>query len=295
MKKEDVSFYSDTHKLDGSFYYPETKVSKSKPILVICSGYTGLKSIHPERFARAFTQKGYICFGFDYRGFGKSKGPRNRIVMEDQVKDIENACIYVTEINRQTKGRKIILIGWGMGAGLVLEAVEIIPHVKKLVCINGFYDGWKWQEQIRGKKKMNDFRKWLLRNRLSEIKTGKKKKVDPFILYPLPEEVTKSYVDNVLRKYSGYGGKVGIQFGQSLLHFSPISQVTNKRFFKKLPLLILHGDKNKLHPKREAIDLFKVYPGPKQLHLIKGVGHTEWMLDDHPKFLELINYLNNWM
>lgn len=116
MKKEDVNFYSDTHKLDGSFYYSEDKVNKSKPILIICSGYTGLKSIHPERFARAFTQKGYTCFGFDYRGFGASKGPRNRIVMEEQVRDIENACVYVTRVNSQTKGRKIILIGWGMDA-----------------------------------------------------------------------------------------------------------------------------------------------------------------------------------
>ena len=71
MIEEAASFVSEGLKLDGSFYRPDQgKQDPNRPLLIACSGFMGLKSIHPARLGRALTPLGYTVFGFDYRGFG---------------------------------------------------------------------------------------------------------------------------------------------------------------------------------------------------------------------------------
>ena len=45
----------------------------------------------------------------------------------------------------------------------------------------------------------------------------------------------------------------------------------------------------------EARSLFARYPGPKQMHWVPDAGHTEWMLDGHPKLVALVDALDAWM
>ena len=46
--------------------------------------------------------------------------------------------------------RGIVLLGWGMGAGLVLEAASVAGQLMGLACINGFYDAPRVQRALRG-------------------------------------------------------------------------------------------------------------------------------------------------
>ena len=61
-----TSFYSGGCKLDASFKFPNTckedgeVKDKTKPVFVVCSGFTGLNSIHPSRYARFFTRLGNL-------------------------------------------------------------------------------------------------------------------------------------------------------------------------------------------------------------------------------------------
>ena len=99
MRQQTLGFYSDGLHLDASLYCPEeADVRPEAALLVICSGFLGLKNIHPERFARHFTRRGYVCFGFDYRGFGRSEGPRGHVCVDEQVRDIANAVAYVRSL-----------------------------------------------------------------------------------------------------------------------------------------------------------------------------------------------------
>jgi dienelactone hydrolase len=129
MEEKEVWLYSDGIKLNGKFYYPDEGISVGdRPLIMSCSGFLGLNVIHPARFARALTQKGHICFGFDYRGFAKSGGEPGHVLLQEQIRDIENAAIF-TSLQEETATRSIVLIGWGMGAGLVLQAADEIPKI----------------------------------------------------------------------------------------------------------------------------------------------------------------------
>ena len=77
MVRRPVSFFSARLRLDGDLYLPEdVPAGALLPAVIPCSGYTGLKDIHPARFARALVPHGYACLAFDYRGFGASEGER---------------------------------------------------------------------------------------------------------------------------------------------------------------------------------------------------------------------------
>ena len=80
MKTEATSFYSEGLKLDATFYLPDQgSEDPSRPIIVVCSGFMGLNSIHPARFARALTPLGYTTFGFDYPAYLATRPEKNTI------------------------------------------------------------------------------------------------------------------------------------------------------------------------------------------------------------------------
>jgi uncharacterized protein len=291
MREQALAFYSDGLRLDASLYCPEeAEVRPEAPLLVICSGFMGLKKIHPERFARGLTRRGYACFGFDYRGFGRSEGARGQVCVDEQVRDIANAVAYARSVPA-VEGRKLVLIGWGMGAGMILEAVKLVPCVAGLVALNGFYDAERIQRQVRGAQNWTEFRAWLLRETMQASNTGQMTAVDPFEIYPL-DTVTRTYVDGVLRRNADFGGAVTLTTALSLMLFAPEKRLSHLR---DVPILVVHGDRNELHAPSEAQSLYENYPGPKQIHWISGAGHTEWMLDEHPAFQALVDHIVHWI
>jgi pimeloyl-ACP methyl ester carboxylesterase len=288
--EEKTSFYSEGLKLDASFYLPDAgKADTRRPLVLTCSGFMGLNRIHPARFARSLTALGYTCFGFDYRGFAESEGELRRVLLEEQITDIANAAAYAST-HPNVYGNRVLLMGWGMGGGLVLEAARLIPKVVGLVCMNGFYNGKRVQKMVRGFSAYVDFLEHVDAARALAVRTGEVVDVDPFTIYPLDPQ-SEDYVDTVLRQVPEFGGLVKPMLADSLLRFAPDTHLED---FSRVPLLIAHGERNFLHPPTEAEELYTRYPGPKQLHWLWNAGHTEWMADDNPTFQGLVSAIDGW-
>lgn len=290
MKIERTHFDSAGLRLDASFYLPVGGArDPGMPFVVACSGFQGLNDIHPARFARSLTALGHPCFGFDYRGFGASEGERGRVLLEDQIEDIVAAVRFVHS-RPAAAGRPLVLIGWGMAGGLILEAARAAPPVTGLVCLNGFYDAERVQRAVRGEAGWAAFLGWLEEKRIAR-RQGADERVDPFDIYPL-DEVTRRYVDGVLRKNAAFGVDVTLDFAESLLRFRPERDLAH---LAGTPLFIGHGSENALHPPDEARSLRRAYPGPSTLYWVEGGGHTEWMLDEDPKYQALMTAVASWM
>jgi len=287
MKEEKTSFTSDGKKLDASIYRPQSP-DATLPLFVTCSGFQGLNAIHPARFARALTPRGYTCFGFDYRGFAASEGEPGRVHLDEQIRDITNALRFV---RTALAPKKIVVAGWGMGAGLVIEAARVAEGIDALVVMNGLYDAVRVQKALRGDEGWRDFRAWLDAERARLVGGGAPRKVDPFDVYPLDGQ-TKRYCDDVLRKHEAFGHGVWPSFADSLLQLRADARCDH---LQNTPILIVHGDRNALHPPEEARSLFAAYPGPKDAYWVPDAGHTEWMLDDDPKFVELSITIDRWI
>jgi pimeloyl-ACP methyl ester carboxylesterase len=189
------------------------------------------------------------------------------------------------------QGSSLVLLGWGMGGGLVLQAARWLPRLRGLVCVNGFYNGARVQQTVRGEEDWERFQGWVLEERTRAVTSGEPRRVDPFEIYPL-DPVTRGYVDGVLRKNPGFGGEVDTVLADSLLDFAPEQRLEG---LDRVPLLVAHGDQNALHPVDEARELHRRYPGPKQLYWVESGGHTEWMHDDDPKYRALAARIADWL
>lgn len=292
MIEQKVVFKSDGLNLDGAFFSDEQTHDPKLPIVIVCSGFTGQKNIHPERYARALTPKGFTVFGFDYRGFGESEGTRERVILEEQVRDIASAVAIVRQ-RADKEGRKVVLAGWGMGGGLILDAYHLCEdQVDGLISMNGFFDAIRVQKALRGEHGWKAFKRFMAEERLRLACGGEPKGIDPFDIYPL-DPVSREYVFTELVKAPGYGVTSSFDFADSLISFKPEARLDQK--FSSVPLLIAHGAENDLHPVTEPQALYAAYPGPKELFLLEGGGHTEWMLDDDPKFITFSNHIAQWV
>jgi len=289
MRTEDHSFFSDGLTLRGSFYLPDTRSNDKQPIVIACSGFTGLRHIHPERFGRTLAAHGVPAFGFDYRGFNGSEGTPCRVLLEEQVRDIMHAIGFVMSDARIDETR-ILLLGWGMGAGLVLDAARCTNVPIGVMAVNGFYNGPRFQEAHRGADGLRAFRDRVNRERSARSRHGDAAQTDPFDIYPLDPQ-SREYVDNVLRKTPGYEAETySFELADSLLGWNVEAHAPSMT----IPLLVAHGDHNMLHPVREAQQLYDAYGGAKSLYWIEGAGHTEFMHDDDPRYIALGRTLCDW-
>lgn len=292
MREEPHRFFSDGLRLDGKFFLPDEEVpaDRSHSLVVPCSGFTGLMDIHPARFARALTRQGIVCFGFDYRGFGGSEGTEGRVILDEQVRDIQHAVAYAAADERIDDTR-IFLLGWGMAAGLVLAAGRHMPGLRGLVCLNGFYSGRRLYEFFRTPEQMNELYLEIREARRRRASTGEVRWTDPFSFYLL-DAGSKGYVDAVLRGTPGYSaGSYSFELADSLLNWEPDVYAPSHR----IPLLIGHGTENHLHSVEEAWRLYVTYGGSRELYWLEGVGHTEWMLDENETLQALGAKLGAWI
>lgn len=291
MQSEQTHLFSDGLRLGASFFWPDDlDTSKRHPMVIACSGFTGLRHIHPARFARFLTKRGQPCFSFDYRGFADSEGPRHRVLLEEQVRDIIHATAYVAGDQRVDASR-LILLGWGMGGGLVIDAARQLPSVIGIIAVNGFYDGPRVQLSHRGEAGYHEFCQRVADERRQRSRAGTATEADPFHIYPLDPQ-SRDYVDKVLRRTPGYQAeRYSFELADSLLRWAPEAYAGRMH----LPLLIAHGEQNQLHPTSEAESLYSSYGGPKELFWIEGAGHTEFMHDDNPKFQSLGGRVADWI
>ncbi|MEU8633848.1 alpha/beta fold hydrolase [Amycolatopsis sp. NPDC048633] len=292
MRTSTHRFYSDGLRIDGTFYLPDDRAEPRRqlPLLVVCSGFTGLCKIHPERFARWFTRQGYACFGFDYRGFGNSEGVRFRVLLEEQVRDIRNAVTFAST-SQYIDSENVFLAGWAMGGGLVLDAARELPELTAIAAINGLFDGVSFQLSHRGPEGLVEFREKIRAERLRRTLTGIAEYVDPFEIYPL-DQVTRNYVTASLESVEGYDDTVcSFELAESLLRWSVLPAAAELR----LPLFLAHGDRNELHLAEQADDLEARYGGPVEALTLTGAGHTEWMHDGNPVFGQLCEQLHSWL
>src|SRR5215471_1036597 len=95
--KHAITFYSEGFKLGGDLYLPEGLPSGGRrAAVVLCHGYTGVKDLYLPDTARALNAAGYVVLTFDYKGWGASEGPPNRLAPYSRVADVQAALTFLT-------------------------------------------------------------------------------------------------------------------------------------------------------------------------------------------------------
>jgi fermentation-respiration switch protein FrsA (DUF1100 family) len=286
MKERQIHFYSEGCKLDGTLYLPDDyQPGEKRPAIIPNSGYQGFNEFYPRLFARNLTEAGYVCLGFDYRGFAKSEGAKGRVILDEQVEDIKNAISFL-QIQEEVDPEQIGLIGWGMGASNVVRVGAADKRVKAVAALNGFFDGERWLKSIHSYVEWNNILKMIDEDRIRRAMTGQSLLADPFIHYPL-DPATNDYVKKELVPLSPFGKQTALQFTESIAAMNAEKAAAE---ISPIPLFIAHGKDNLLHPLEESVALYNAAKEPKQFYLIDG-KHNDFMYHEHPVFQDLVQEL----
>jgi pimeloyl-ACP methyl ester carboxylesterase len=286
MITKEMYFYSNGYKLKAALYLPDGCEEGEKiPCIIPNSGYMGLNEIYPALYARALTARGCAAFGFDYRGFLDNGGPAGVCKLEEQVEDIRNAVVFVKTL-AQVDADRIGLIGWGMAAGLVMEASAREPSVRAVAGLNGFYNSRKWLQSVYRYADYVALENTIAEERTRFVTEGTRRFDNPFVYYPL-DPATDNVVKDHLYVVKGYGQDISLDFGQSLLDFNA-EDCADKL---DIPVFIGHGRDNLLHPVGGSVDFYNLLNCEKRLYMIDG-KHNDFMFDDHPVFHGLVEQLD---
>ncbi|MPY85660.1 MAG: alpha/beta fold hydrolase [Actinophytocola sp.] len=288
-----LPFFSDGHRIDADLHLPDDGGQAAPyPVVVAASGYQGLKVIHPERFARALAPLGYGVLAFDYRGFGLSEGERGRLVPQEWAVDVRTAVDRVSG-HHDVDAERIALLGWGLGGGVVVSAAADDPRVRAVACCNGIADGYRSTRSMHDETSWRSLVRRIEADRQRRSEVGRSEITSPWDIVRLDlDEQTDGYVGDELYKAHGFGSGVTLESAEYLLRFRPEEHAAK---LSPRPLLIVHGDQNQLHKVDEAHALYAAADEPKQLELLEGKGHTEWMFDDDPTFKYMIEVVDGFL
>lgn len=287
-----LPFFSDGHRLDADLHLPEDGGTGAPyPVIVAASGYQGLKVIHPERFARAFTPRGFAVLAFDYRGFGESEGERGRLVPQDWVRDVRAAVDRVS-FHDQIDPERVALVGWGLGGGVVVTEAADDARIKAVACCNGIADGYRSTKKMHDDESWNSLLERVEADRELRSTVGRSEITSPWDIVRLDlDDRTDGYVGEELYKAPGFGAGVNLESADYLLRFSPEEHAPKL----KQPLLVVHGKENELHKVEEAHALYNSTGGPKRIEILEGKGHTEWMFDEDSTFKHMTEVIDGFL
>jgi uncharacterized protein len=91
-----VTFYSEGVKLAGDLLLPtDIKPGERRAGIVLCHGYTGVRSIYLPDNARVLAEAGYVVLNFDYKGWGDSDGAKTRLAPYSRIADVQAALTFM--------------------------------------------------------------------------------------------------------------------------------------------------------------------------------------------------------
>jgi len=141
MEKSVVKFFSEGVRMEGDLFLPDGfKSGERRPGIVLCHGFTGIRSLILGDYAKVFVEAGFVALTFDYRGYGGSEGTRRRLIPLEQIDDIRNAISFF-ETLPQVDPDRIGLWGTSFGGGHAPYAAAIDSRIKAAVGQVGFGDG----------------------------------------------------------------------------------------------------------------------------------------------------------
>ena len=279
MRCENVSFFSEGVRLAGDLYRPadagleagaDTGGGEARAGVVLCHGYTGVKSLYLPDNARVLAEAGYVVLAFDYKGWGASEGPRTRLAPFSRVADTQAALTFL-ETRPGVDRARLGLYGTSYGGATAIWAAALDPRVRCVVSVVGVGDGRRWMRSVRrpdewhdllaraqaereaavlsGEAGMAERDEILLQDRASAALSAAARAGNPDAVSTVPA----SFIDETLSFHADW----------------VVGRIAPR------PLLLVTTDDDRLVPPEESQALYACAGEPKKLVVLEGCGHYD--------------------
>jgi dipeptidyl aminopeptidase/acylaminoacyl peptidase len=272
-----VTFYADGLKLDGDLYLPDgIEDEKPRAALVVLSGYTGTKTGVPSRWCPTFVERGYICLGIDYRGFGESEGAHARLWPQEMVEDVRAAVSFL-EQQPEVDPERIGLFGWAQGGAVAIVEAADDERVKATVTVHAQGDTGRVTKRLHTEESWAALQERLADDRRARAVTGESTVEGPFGWFPLDPGTNQTFSTGRHRPgYGAYDTQISLDSAEASLRFRAeefVHEISPRALF------LIHGGANVLHLPEESERLYERAGEPKELWILEGLAHLGWADD----------------
>ncbi len=197
---------------------------------VVAHGFT-LNWQRPQvwRVVRQLSQHGGVV-AFDFRGHGRSGGTTT--LGDKEIYDVETVVQYVRELGYE----QVVVVGFSMGASIVLRHAGLIGAVDAVVSVSGpgrwYYKGTPSMRRVH----------WVVEHRAGRM-------------------LAKRFINT--------------RISQGRWDPVPLPPAEAAARIEATPVLIVHGDRDDYFPADHAEQLFEAARQPKELWIVPGMGHAE--------------------
>jgi len=266
-----VSFYSEGVKLAGDLFLPaDVKPGDRRAGIVLCHGYTGVRSIYLPDNARVLAEAGYVVMSFDYKGWGDSEGPKSRLAPYGRVADVQAALTFLGAQPEVDAGR-LGIYGTSYGGATVVFAAAVDPRVKCVVSVVGIGNGERWMRSVRRPDEYHDLLTRAAADRDKRVLTGVSALADRNEVL-LPDRQSAELGAAARRDNPAAVTQLPLEFVDDTLGFNPewiVDRIAPR------PVLFITTDDDRLVPPQESEAMFARAGEPKKLVILKGFGHYE--------------------
>ena len=288
MKKQPISFYSEGHHLDGDLYLPDGLAETDiRAGVVLCHGYTGVKDLYLPDNARVLCEAGYIVLTFDYKGWGKSEGARDRLAPYSRVADVQAAITFLgaqSQVNEDAIG----IYGTSYGGATVVWTAAIDRRVKCVVSVVGVGHGQRWMRSVRRPDEWIDLLERSKDDRIQRTMTGNSQRADRSEIL-LPDRQSAALAAAARKDNPNAINTLPLDYIDETLQFHA-EWVVDK--ISPRPVLFITTDDDRLVPAEESESLYQKAGEPKKLITLKGYGHYEVYVE--PAFSEVMEPTTAW-
>ncbi len=220
MQERVVHFYSEGSKLEADYYLPDDiEGSAPRPGIVLCHGYSGIRSVIFRDYAEYFTDAGYPTLGFDYRGFGGSEGTKWRIIASEQLQDIRNAITWL-ESQPEIDPERIGIWGTSNGGAHVVAVAGMDERVKCAVGQVGYGNGYQLLTENYSDAERAAFLQTLSDDRRKRVLTGSGDAVPVATL--LNSAQTTQFLAPAIEAMPEFYSEISWESAEATLEYRPI-------------------------------------------------------------------------
>ena len=271
MECESVSFYSEGVRLEGDLYRPAGADPEDvRAGIVLCHGYTGVKSLYLPDNARVLTEAGYVVLTFDYKGWGASEGPRTRLAPFSRIADVQAALTFLGT-RPGVDPAHLGLYGTSYGGATAVWAAALDERVRCVVSVVGIGDGRRWMRSVRRPDEWHDLLARAQEDREQAVVSGES----------APAERDEILLQDRASAELSAAARAGNPDAVSTVPASFIDEtlsfhadwVVDK--IAPRPLLLITTEDDRLVPPEESRSLYDHAGEPKKLIVLKGYGHYD--------------------
>ena len=283
-----VSFYSEGIKLAGDLFLPaDVKPGERRAGIVLCHGYTGIRTTYLPDNAAMLATAGYVVLTFDYKGWGDSEGPKSRLAPYSRVADVQAALTFLGA-QPEVDAERLGIYGTSYGGATVVWVAAIDRRVKCVVSVVGIGNGARWMRSVRRPDEYHDLLTRAAANRVKRTLTGVSELADRNEIL-LPDRQSLELGAAARRNNPAAVTELPLDFVDDTLSFNPEWVVDR---IAPRPLLLITTDDDRLVPPQESEAMYARAGEPKKLVVLRGFGHYE--VYAKPAFDEVMREATAW-